>query len=60
MTDLSYAIVPDGRDEPVAIFADLEDAIAWALGRLGGGRFVVRGIDLVALERPPRPPRPSA
>src|SRR6185436_4126520 len=31
-----YAIVPDGSDEPAALFEELEDAMDWGLRRYGG------------------------
>jgi hypothetical protein len=40
--DLCFGIVPDEHGHPIAVFADLEDAINWATAALGSGRFVIR------------------
>jgi len=40
--DDAYGVYPDGLLEPVAVFQDLEDAIAWGLRRFGGDRFAIR------------------
>ncbi len=42
-----FAIVPDGRNEPVALFDDLEDAMEWGLKKFGGDRFQIRHISYV-------------
>jgi hypothetical protein len=40
--ELCFGIVPDEHEHPIAVFADLEDAINWAMAALGSGRFVIR------------------
>jgi hypothetical protein len=40
--DDAYGVYPDGLDRPAAVFADLEDAIAWGLERYGQDRFAIR------------------
>lgn len=53
MESLCFAVVPDGQDEPAAVFAELEDALNWGLRRLGNDAFSVRRLQLVALPRIP-------
>ena len=45
-----YAIVPDGRDHPVAVFAELDQAIEWALSHLGSNRFTIRAHPMTLAE----------
>jgi hypothetical protein len=47
-----YAIIPDGSSEPVAVFFDLADALAWGLARIGSNRFRIRGVALRPADRP--------
>jgi hypothetical protein len=49
--ELCYAVVADGEDEPAAVFQSLEDALDWALFRLGSDRFRVRHLRLVPLDK---------
>jgi hypothetical protein len=42
-----YAIVPDDREEPVAVFDDLEDAMEWALRKFGGDKFRIKHVEYV-------------
>ncbi len=42
MSECCFAVVPDERNEPTAVFRDLEDAMAWGLKRYGGDRFRIR------------------
>jgi hypothetical protein len=37
-----FGIVPDDREEPSAIFANLEEAISWGLAKYGADRFRIR------------------
>jgi hypothetical protein len=37
-----FAIFPDDSQNPAAIFADLEDAIAWGVHRYGADHFSIR------------------
>ena len=37
-----FGIVPDGSDEPAAVFQDLEDAMMWALEKFGPEKFCIR------------------
>jgi hypothetical protein len=46
-----YAIFPDGEKKPAAVFHALDDAIDWALERLGADRFSIRHVSLRHLER---------
>ena len=50
---LCFAVVPDGQDQPAAVFSDLEDALNWALLRLGSDSFCVRRLHLVTVPIPP-------
>jgi len=47
-----YAIVPDGTDEPAALFEALEDAMDWGLRRYGGDAFQIRYVEVTSLEAP--------
>lgn len=51
---LSFAIVPDGSNQPAAVFAELEDALDWALTRFGADRFAVRHFQATRIERAER------
>jgi hypothetical protein len=51
-----YAVIPDQTTEPVAVFLDLRDALAWALRAIGSDRFRIRGVHV--LTAPPQ--RPAA
>ncbi len=44
-----FAIVPDGRDLPTAIFENLEDAMDWALARYGDNQFAIRHVTMTEL-----------
>lgn len=37
-----FGIVPDGADEPAAVFSDLEDAMVWGLEKFGAEQFSIR------------------
>jgi hypothetical protein len=41
-----FAVIPDGRTEPVAVFFDLVEAVDWGLATLGSDRFRIRGVAL--------------
>jgi hypothetical protein len=45
-----FAIFPDNSEGPAAIFADLEDAIAWGVHRYGADRFSIRHCPAVVTE----------
>jgi hypothetical protein len=40
--DDSFGVFADGQDHPAAVFADLEEAIAFGLARFGADRFGIR------------------
>ncbi len=42
-----FAIVPDDKNEPVALFDDLEDAMEWGLMKFGGDRFRIRHVSFI-------------
>jgi hypothetical protein len=44
-----FGIVPDDREQPSAVFFDLEEAIAWGLAKYGGDRFRIRRCDLAVV-----------
>ena len=52
-----FAIFPDNCEGPVAIFVDLEDAIAWGVHRYGADRFSIRHCPAVVTE--PEDARPG-
>ena len=60
-----FGIYPDDSQAPVAIFVDLEDAIAWGVHRYGADRFSIRHCPAVVTDaetesvaaRKPRPLR---
>jgi hypothetical protein len=39
-----FAIIPDGGEQPVAVFESLEDAMEWGVHKYGGGRFTIRHV----------------
>ena len=45
-----YAIVPDGSDDPAALFEELEDAMDWGLRRYGGDAFQIRYVEVTSVE----------
>jgi hypothetical protein len=45
-----FAIFPDESQAPAAIFADLEDAIAWGVHRYGADHFSIRHCPAVVTE----------
>lgn len=47
----SFAIIPDGSNQPAAVFAELEDAMDWALSRYGGDAFRIRHVELEPKEQ---------
>jgi hypothetical protein len=49
--DDSFGVFPDGGPGPSAVFGDLEDAIAWGLGKYGADHFTIRYCPLQVLER---------
>lgn len=44
MDPCTYAVIPDGAEEPAAIFLDLEHAIEWGLTTFGQDRFAIRKV----------------
>lgn len=53
-----FAIVPEGDEQPSAVFWDLEDAMAWANDRFGSESFRVQRLELTEL--PPENRRQAA
>jgi hypothetical protein len=55
-----FAIIPDEtgaeRAQPVALFADIEDAIDWGLARYKGGSFRLRYEPVAVVESDDRLP----
>jgi hypothetical protein len=45
-----FAIVPDGQEAPVALFAELEDAMEWGLRIYGGDAFRIRYLLVTRVE----------
>jgi hypothetical protein len=50
-----FAIVPDGTDEPAAVFEDLEDAVDWGLRRYGDDSFGIRHLEVTPIATTRRP-----
>jgi hypothetical protein len=50
-----FAIIPNGYQQPSALFMDLEAAMDWGIETYGGGAFCIRWIDLMPVERDDRP-----
>jgi len=42
MVSTFFAVVPDGRAAPSALFLEVEDAILWGLERYGSDQFRIR------------------
>jgi hypothetical protein len=51
----SFAIIPDGAGEPVAVFEDLEDAVDWGLRRYGCDAFGIRHLEVTPIVASRRP-----
>lgn len=47
----TYALIPDGDQQPAALFAELEDAIDWGVQRYGADAFVIRYVEVIAVAR---------
>ncbi len=54
---LDLADPPASASRPSALFSDLEDAITWAVGRYGGGRFTIRHLQVMEAQRDDGPRR---
>lgn len=50
MIPCCFAIIPDRSHQPVAMFADLQDAMDWGLNRLGGNAFRIKYISIARVE----------
>jgi hypothetical protein len=51
MIPCCFAIIPDRSHQPLAMFADLQDAMDWGLRRLGGNSFRIKYISIAQIER---------
>lgn len=51
MLPCCFAIIPDRSHQPVAMFADLQEAMDWALSRLGGDSFRIKYISVARVEQ---------
>ncbi len=51
MIPCCFAIIPDLSHQPLAMFADLQDAMDWGLKRLGGNSFRIKYIAIARVER---------
>jgi hypothetical protein len=51
MIPCCFAIIPDRSHQPLAMFADLQDAMDWGLKRLGGNSFRIKYISIAQIER---------
>jgi hypothetical protein len=50
MIPCCFAIIPDRTHQPLAMFADLQDAMDWGLKRLGGDAFRIKYISIARIE----------
>ena len=50
MIPCCFAIIPDRTHQPLAMFADLQDAMDWGLKRLGGNSFRIKYISIARIE----------
>jgi hypothetical protein len=46
-----FAIIPDGYQQPSALFADLEAAMDWGIETYGGGAFRITWVDVMPVEQ---------
>ncbi len=54
-----FAIIPDGDQQPSAMFTDLEDAMDWGLETYGGDAFRIRYIQVTPVENGDRTSGPN-
>ncbi len=59
MLPCCFAIIPDRSHQPVAMFADLQEAMDWALSRLGGDSFRIKYISVAQVEEDEAPAEAS-
>lgn len=45
-----YAIIPDGTNDPAALFENLEDAMEWGLARYGDDSFQIRYVEVTSVQ----------
>jgi len=57
MIPCCFAIIPDRTHQPLAMFADLQDAMDWGLKRLGGDAFRIKYISIARIESEDGAPR---
>jgi hypothetical protein len=50
-----FAIIPDGYQQPSALFIDLEAAMNWGIETYGCNAFKIRWLDMMPIEREDRP-----
>ena len=55
-----FGIIPDGSDEPAAVFSDLEDAMLWGLEKYGAEKFSIRKCALAEVQSEEEAPRVHA
>jgi hypothetical protein len=53
-----FEVIPDQVDEPCAVFAELEAAMAWGLARYGSDGFRIRWVSLALEPEAARADRP--
>jgi hypothetical protein len=58
MIPCCFAIIPDRSHQPLALFADLQDAMDWGLSRLGGNSFRIKYISIARIENEDAVPKP--
>jgi hypothetical protein len=50
MIPCCFAIIPDRAHQPLALFADFQDAMDWGMNRLGGNTFRIKYMALAKIE----------
>jgi hypothetical protein len=48
-----FAIIPDGTNQPAALFEALEDAMDWGLRRYGDDAFQIRYVEVTPVDLDP-------
>jgi hypothetical protein len=59
MIPCCFAIIPENAHQPLAMFADLQDAMDWGMHRLAGNPFRVKYISVARIESDGASPKPT-
>lgn len=60
MIPCCFAIIPDRSHQPLAMFADIQDAMDWGIKRLGGSAFRIKYISVAQVESDDVRPAPDS